>query len=324
MRFWSAVRDRAGITPAAMMAVAAWAAADAHAGTVGQPRAAGVYEAIGQTEPFASVGKIDGTTANAGYSASGVYLGDGWVLTAAHVVDSANAMDFTIDGQTYSADAWVYHADWDPTDVAAGADLALVKLSGDVSDHDAATLYTGSDEVGSLGVSVGYGVTGNGYTGYDPSSPTVKRGGTNTVDAVYGGDVLLSDFDSGRFWDNTLGSSQPTAYEYLIAPGDSGGGLFIYDETIADWTLAGINSFGYGTDGLADSDYGDISGQVRVSSYLDWITETMLADLTLSSATLNSLYDQAVFTLVPEPHVGVLVGLPALWLCRRRKEHVMT
>jgi hypothetical protein len=297
------------------------AVAPAGAGTISQPWKADIHESLATADAFASVGQIQGQSADAAYSASGVYLGDGWVLTAAHVVDAATGMDFTLDGQTYSAQAWAYHADWNPADVTAGADLALVKLSGDVSDtHDTATLYTGTDEVGALGVSVGYGLTGTGSSGYDPNSSTDKRAGTNTIDAVYGDDVLLSDFDSGRYADNRLGSSNPTALEYLIAPGDSGGGMFIYDETIADWSLAGINSFGYGLDGAADSDYGDLSGQLRVSSYDDWITETMMADLTLSSEILSGTYDQAVFLVVPEPRLATWLLLPLLWLCRQRKE----
>jgi hypothetical protein len=291
----------------------------AGAGTISQPWKADAHATLAQADPFASVGQIAGQSAASAYSASGVYLGDGWVLTAAHVVDTATGLDFTIDGQTYSAEAWAYHADWDPADVTAGADLALVKLTGDVGDtHDAATLYTGSEEVGSLGVSVGYGLTGTGRSGYDPASSTEKRAGTNVIDGVYGDDVLISDFDSGRFWDNSLGSSNPTALEYLIAPGDSGGGLFIYDPTLADWTLAGINSFGYGPDGQADSDFGDLSGQVRVSSYDDWIADTMTADLTLSFQILSGTYDQAVFFVVPEPRLAAGLLVPLLWLCRRR------
>ena len=291
----------------------------AEAGTMQSPAYDGIHQSLAQAEPFDSVGQISGTTGFSSYSGSGVYLGDGWVLTAAHVVDQASELAFDIDGQTYTAEAWAYHSDWDPADVTAGADIALIKLTEDVStDISAATLYTGTDEVGSLGISVGYGLTGTGLGGYDTDSSMNKRAGTNIVDEVYGDDVLLSDFDSGRGFHNATGSSQATGLEYLIAPGDSGGGLFIYDASIQAWSLAGINSFGLGLDGEADSDYGDISGQTRVSYYDDWIYDIMAQDLTQSSATLNGLYSEAVFTVVPEPYTASLVVLLALACLARR------
>jgi hypothetical protein len=41
-----------------------------------------------------------------------------------------------------------------------------------------------------------------------------------------GARILLADFDSGRNADNNFGSRSPLKLESLIAPGDSGGGLF--------------------------------------------------------------------------------------------------
>ncbi|MEM1446355.1 MAG: trypsin-like serine protease [Planctomycetota bacterium] len=284
------------------------------------------HQALANDEAFSSVGQFQGSTGTSSYTGSGVYLGDGWVLTAAHVVDQADALTFDIAGTSYAAESWAYHAEWNPADVSAGNDLALVKLTEDVSDPSvsAATLYTGTDETGQLGVTVGYGLTGTGWTGYNPTQPAdTKRAGTNIVDGTYGDDVLLSDFDSGWLFHNATGSSQRTELEYLIAPGDSGGGLFLYDEEIADWTLAGINSFGMGLDGNPDSDFGDVSGQVRVSSHTDWIYDTMDAEFWSSPSTVNldGWYSEAVFfapvTAVPEPMVTSVLGL-ALFCLRRR------
>ncbi|MEM6855213.1 MAG: trypsin-like serine protease [Planctomycetota bacterium] len=312
----SSLRPAAALT-AGLLGV--FALVPVEAGTMKHAGYDDIHQLLAQADPFESVGQISGTTTTSSYTGSGVYLGDGWVLTAAHVVDQASELDFDIDGQTYTAEAWAYHSDWDPSDVAAGADIALIKLTEDVSTGiDGATLYTGTDEVGSLGISVGYGLTGTGLTGYDTQSSLDKRAGTNVVDEVYGDDVLLSDFDSGYSIHNSTGSSDATILEYLIAPGDSGGGLFIYDESINDWSLAGINSFGLGLDGEADSDFSDISGQTRVSSYDDWITDVMAQDLTQSSATLNSLYSEAVFTVVPEPTAASFVALLALACLARR------
>ncbi|MEM7578000.1 MAG: trypsin-like serine protease [Planctomycetota bacterium] len=311
-----------------MLGLAVGVSPGALAGTMLSTGYDSYHQALAEADAFSSVGQFQGATASHGYTGSGVYLGDGWVLTAAHVVDQAEALSFEIAGTSYDAQSWAYHADWNPADVAAGSDLALVKLTEDVSRPDvaAATLYTGTDEAGQLGVTVGYGLTGTGFSGYDTSQPAdTKRAGTNMVDEVYGDDVLLSDFDSGWFFHNATGSSQRTELEYLIAPGDSGGGLFLYDESVADWTLAGINSFGMGLDGNPDSDFGDVSGQVRVSSHTDWIYDTMDADFWASgasSATLDSVYSEAVFvapiTAVPEPVVASWLGFGLL--CLRRQQ----
>ncbi|MEM9294722.1 MAG: trypsin-like serine protease, partial [Planctomycetota bacterium] len=287
---------------------AALAASGVAAGTIGQPQFEDVYDALGQAEAFEPVGSFTGTTSTGSYAASGVYLGDGWVVTAAHVVDSAESLAFTVGGETYEAQAWAYHVDWDPNDVLAGADIAMVYLGDDLNlDVDAALLYTGEtqDLVGELAVSTGYGLTGTGASGYDPASGTdTKHAGTNTIDMIYGDDVLISDLDSGAGWHSPTGSSSPTTLEYLIAPGDSGGGVFVYDDNLDDWALAGINSFGLGLDGETDSDFGDLSGQVSIAYYDDWVYQVMtLGDDGLDSDALDGVYGDAVFSfaLTPEP-----------------------
>jgi len=60
-----------------------------------------------------------------------------------------------------------------------------------------------------------------------------------------------------------------TELEFLIASGDSGGGLFI------DNKLAGINSCVMAVDKKPDSTYNDESGHTRVSKFLGWIKEHM-------------------------------------------------
>jgi hypothetical protein len=58
-----------------------------------------------------------------------------------------------------------------------------------------------------------------------------------------------------------------TSLEFLIASGDSGGGLFI------DGKLAGINSCIMAVNGSPKSDYRTESGHTRISINLDWILE---------------------------------------------------
>jgi hypothetical protein len=114
---------------------------------------------------------------------------------------------------------------------------------------------------------VGYGATGTGATG-DVTFDGLKRAGQNMIDAVAitpgkENRILLSDFDSGLASDNSYGSAVPHALEAMIAPGDSGGGLFIPcgSAGYADDCLAGITSFGWGRlDGDPNSDFGDVGG----------------------------------------------------------------
>jgi hypothetical protein len=131
---------------------------------------------------------------------------------------------------------------------------------------------------------VGFGMTGTGRTGAT-TFDGLKRAGQNTVDALYRtpagtNRILLADFDSSISSDNNFGSASRLPLEAMIAPGDSGGGLF---EVIGGYSyLTGITSFGWGRlDGNPDSDYGDAGGWTRVSSFNSWI-DSVLSGTTTS------------------------------------------
>jgi len=287
-------------------------------------------EATGVAEyadPISTVGKIT----DSGILASGVYLGDGKVLTAAHVVDNASSLSFTLNGASYSADAWAWHSNWDTSNIAGGADLAIVQLADPVTPGtSAASPYRDTDELNQQALIVGFGLTGDGE-GYDNGSGHQRRAGTNVIDVGYNGsddDVLVADFDDGTFVNNGVGivssSRSPTTYEASLAPGDSGGGVFLYDEAVDEWLLAGINSFG-GATGRFDNDdpngsYGDLSGFTRVSSYADWIDAVFAADLT-HPADVEGLLDVNVFPMpIPEPSSAlVAAGLLLLAASRRHR-----
>ena len=118
-------------------------------------------------------------------------------------------------------------------------------------------------------------MTGTGSSGATTFFDGLKRAGENMVDSVYktpGGSnrILLADFDSGLSSDNSYGSKSPLAHESLIAPGDSGGGLF--EDFNGQSLLTGITSFGWGRlDGNSNSDYGDVGGWTRVTYFNSWI-----------------------------------------------------
>lgn len=239
------------------------------------------YLALGADPAYDSVGQVFGATSSYDFRASGVLIStgeDSWVLTAGHVTAGATALSIQLGGVTYDADAWFSHSKWNG-DLARGYDIGLMHLKTGIAGITPAEFYnTGVSEIGQIGTFVGYGTTGTGETGWDGSLPLVKRAGENVVDMFLntGGKpgssrVLLADFDNPlKDSDSSWGSSDPLDLEYLIAPGDSGGGLFI------GGLLAGIHSFGWGRlDGDPNSDYGDASGHTRVSMFIDWIMEAI-------------------------------------------------
>jgi hypothetical protein len=270
-----------------------WAPSFATAGTIRTDRMDSLYTTLAQEPRYRSVGEVDWTEGNYSYGASGVVIADNWVLTAGHVVggtDNAGGgirnMTFRVGSRTYTAAEWIPHPEWTSSagSLDTGVDLGLVRLTRSVL-VDAATLYEGRSERNLIGTIVGYGSTGTGSSGVDESLPSIRRAGNNVLDSVRG-DIIEVDFDNPtRRNDSTFGSSTPLDLEYLPAPGDSGGGLFIDVDGMTE--LAGITSYTSATDFVIDSDYGDLAGFVRVSSYLDWI-ESIVGDLNALFGDFNS------------------------------------
>jgi hypothetical protein len=226
-------------------------------------------------------------------------------------------------GTGIAATEWIPYAGWSSSngDVWAGVDLGLVRLSQPITSVTPALLDFSTPLLGLLGTNVGYGRSGTGTLGMS-SDPGVKRAGQNMIDARGGmvttmgsgtlldldgisSTVLFQDFDSPTdLVASTMGSVTPVAQEYLIASGDSGGGLFIDVGGVTK--LVGVNSFlaslpyPWDTTG-ANADYGDLAGVVSVQSFENWIFTV---------------------TGVPEPSVISLLffGLGGLVLTRRRAE----
>src|SRR5262249_32992881 len=231
---------------------------------------------------FVSVGQIYGTDSAGGFAASGVLIGGGWVLTAAHVTSGATSLSFYTDnggnfssfaGRTgITADHIITNAGW-TGDLGAGNDIRLFHLSSAAMCNGVAcftaNFSSSKATIGTQVTEVGYGTTGTGQGGGNKFDG-LKRAGTNTFDGYYNNgqmNILLADFDSGSARDNYTGTNKRTVMEAMIAPGDSGGGLF---DKLGN--LIGITSFIWGLDGNANSDYGDVGGWTSVSYWSNWIT----------------------------------------------------
>ena len=253
-------------------------AAPAYSGTIRDDRDDSLYLNLGAASEYASVGRVDGATRRYNFLASGTLIAPDWVLTAAHVVKDATSLNFTVGGTTYTGTSWVAHTEFKNRRLGAGYDIGLIHLGASVGNVAPATRYTGSKELGNVATSVGFGMTGTGLTGAI-TMDYQKRAGQNMVDDFYHWrgppNVILMDFDQpGDPYESSFGSALPLDLEYLCAPGDSGGGLFV--DFGSGEELIGVHSFGWGIqDRDPDADYGDASGDTRVSVFNSWIDGAM-------------------------------------------------
>lgn len=244
-----------------------------------------VFVNMATESQYQAVGRLNITRTGGAFIGSGILIAPDYVLTAAHCADGAStsaggditALSFTTSsGATVSAVSWTPHPSWTGA-LAEGWDIGIVRLSSSVAGITPATLYTGSAEVGQLSTMVGYGSAGTGMTG-NVLSAGDRRAGQNIIDSLGGSGALagwsdrifFSDFDKpGDASESLFGSTTPITYEASIAPGDSGGGTFV--EFDGAYYLAGVHSLGASVDGQTNSDYGDVFGSTRVSSFTDWI-----------------------------------------------------
>ena len=255
-----------------------------YAGTIRHDRPDEAYTSLANL--FPSVGYLETKFSSGENTCSATLIKPSYILTAAHCIDIKNqtplSASFQAGDTPYSATNITAHRGWFSSngDFSAGYDIALVRLNAPVLHRPSATLFIGFDESEQIGTYVGFGATGNGFTGYLPNTKGTKRAGQNIIELGSSWELseslLFSDFDHPLILDPTKPNTIPLELEYMIAPGDSGGGLFINGH------LAGVNSFGWGLkDGWNNSSYYDVVGSTRISSHLNWIYGAIWAMETL-------------------------------------------
>lgn len=225
---------------------------------------------LSYAKKFECVVKITGTFSDSDaivkpFVASAVVIKPHWILTAAHVVNQYKTAYITDnEDQKHSISYIVIHKDFDANAMGFN-DIALCYVEDVIDVNFYPEIYDGDDEVGKICCFAGFGITGNFRTGVNKESKEMKkRAGLNTIDRIENHLLICSA--------SLASSKDNTELEYLLASGDSGGGLFIEKK------LAGINSIVIsegGSDNKADSDYGDESGHTRVSIYKMWIEENI-------------------------------------------------
>lgn len=177
--------------------------------------------------------------------ASGVYLGNGWVLTAGHVNLASGT--YTLDGVTYTIVA-------DSVTTTGTADIKLFRITSinGLPSLASLTINSSAPSVGTGVVMIGYG---------DGSNNTSETWGYNRVN-LNNYSVTASGYTSTDFV-SVYGSSGNAAEAVL---GDSGGAAFTFNSSTGKWQLSGIINVVY-TDGS--------TGFVQLSSYYSFITSTI-------------------------------------------------
>lgn len=192
------------------------------------------------------------------YSASAVLIKSNWLLTAGHIVSHGSDHYIVYKDKNINIDKIILPDNFDSNNVGK-KDIAICHLSSSVDLEKYPELYDTSDEIGKVSGLAGYGSNGTFSTGFN-NHDNLKRGGSNIIDKIENDLLVCSVLNPPH-----------TKMEFLIAVGDSGGGLFINQK------LAGIHSciWNYGKNNKPKSTYSTQSGHTRISIFKEWILKNI-------------------------------------------------
>ena len=188
-----------------------------------------------------------------GFFGSAVIVRPRIILTAAHVVGEGKDAHITLNDKKIHLLFGLLLKKYDK-DKMGPLDIALGYLKEDAVIDFYPELYDKDDEIGKVCSISGYGMTGNHRYGAKVHDGK-KRAGSNIVKELFNGMLVCS-----------LQDRPYTSLEFMVANGDSGGGLFI------DQKLAGINScIMTHKGGTLNSDIQDESCHTRISVHKPWL-----------------------------------------------------
>lgn len=210
---------------------------------------------------FLYVAKLEGILDDGScFVGSAVAIDDHNILTAAHIINNAKSSSVTFGDRRFVVEKFIVPKDF-KLEKSGFSDIAIGYSEKSFELNFYPPLYVEKNELNKVCCICGFGGGGNFLTGvtfFDAK----KRAGSNVINNIYK-DLLVCD-PSDEF------SHNRTSLEFLIANGDSGGGLFI------DGKLAGINSCVLSNNKKAMSTYKDNSGHTRISNFIDWINKNKI------------------------------------------------
>jgi len=218
----------------------------------------------------------------------GVLIAPTWVVTAAHTIPTHSELEhIEIHGVRRDVARVIKHPGYKTLPqtlidqamasgeamlivvfLSASDDIALIELTEPVTDAIPVPIYPRNDEAGHVIKIVGKGATGNGADGHDPQGPnrTTLRRAFNTITSAH-------DRWTCYVFDEP---SSALPLEGVLGNGDSGGPVLI--EVDDQWMLAGLASWKVVQGHVMTARpgrYGQVSCNVRLSHYRDWIRDAM-------------------------------------------------